>query len=188
MQMSLMEDFRDLDYEVISTNKLLGRSLNDIEKKNAPKGDLYVKGSLEIPLDCPRVSVIGTRKPSDDGIKNAENIAKTLVENQAIVVSGLAAGIDATAHRSAIENKGKTIAVLGTPLNQVYPKANFQLQKEILENHLAVSQFPIGYPITRKNFIIRNRTMALISDATVIIEAGEGSGTLHQGLGNNKTR
>lgn len=164
----------------MSNEDLLGRPLNDIEEKYAPK-ELYVKGSMEIPLACPRVSVIGTRHPSNEGVANAEEITKTLVENQAVVVSGLADGIDTAAHQTAIKMKGNTIAVLGTPLDKVYPRKNFDLQKKIMNEQLAVSQFPISYQITKKNFIIRNRTMALISDATIIVEAGESSGSLHQG-------
>ena len=98
-----------------------------------------------------------------------------------IVVSGLAEGIDSAAHKSAIEANGHTIAVLGTPLDRVYPRKNPQLQELIMSKHLAVSQFPIGYPIQPKNFVIRNRTMALISDTSVIVEAGNFSGSLHQG-------
>jgi len=71
--------------------------------------------------------------------------------------------------------------VLGTPLDQVYPRQNAALQEEIMRDHLAVSQYPVGYPVQRKNFPLRNRTMALISDATVIIEAGNTSGSLSQG-------
>ena len=97
------------------------------------------------------------------------------------VVSGLAAGIDSIAHRTTIEMKGKTVAVLGTSLDRIYPRQNLDLQKEITSNHLAVSQFPVGHPTTRGNFVRRNKTMALISDATVIVEAGEISGTIHQG-------
>lgn len=164
----------------LSVENLLGRTLNDIETHYAPKL-LYVQGPLEIPLPCPRVSIIGTRKPSPEGLADAQSIAKNLIENQIIIVSGLADGIDTAAHRAAIDSDGKTIAVLGTPLNKVYPHKNSDLQQEIMENHLAISQFPVGYPITRKNFIIRNRTMALISDASIIVEAGESSGSLHQG-------
>jgi DNA processing protein len=98
-----------------------------------------------------------------------------------VVVSGLAEGIDTAAHTATIENGGQTIAVLGTPLNRVYPRKNLQLQQTIMANHLAVSQFPSGYPVQPKNFVIRNRTMALISNASIIVEAGETSGSLHQG-------
>jgi len=171
---------KELDYSTISSEELLGRTLNDIEAKYAPKS-LDVKGPLKIPLPCPRVSIIGTRKPSSDGLKAAERITRALVGNNVIIVSGLAEGIDTHAHQTAIKFGGKTIAVIGTPLNKVYPQKNSQLQQEIMKNHLVISQYPIGYPITRKNFVLRNRTMALISDATIIAEAGDTSGSLHQG-------
>ena len=85
------------------------------------------------------------------------------------------------AHTAALDEGGHTIAVLGTPLDQVYPKVNAGLQRRIAERDLLVSQFPSGMKVTPKNFPIRSRTMALLSDATVIVEAGERSGTLHQG-------
>ena len=104
-----------------------------------------------------------------------------LADNDATVVSGLASGIDTVSHKSAIEQGGRTVAVLGTPLNVAYPASNRDLQKLIADCHLVVSQFPAGRPVTRKNFVMRNRTVALISDASVIVEAGEGSGTRHLG-------
>lgn len=170
----------ELDYSTISSEELLGRTLNDIEAKYAPKS-LDVKGPLKIPLPCPRVSIIGTRKPSSDGLEAAERITRALVGNNVVIVSGLAEGIDTRAHQTAIKFGGKTIAVIGTPLNKVYPQKNSQLQQEIMKNHLVISQYPIGYPTTRKNFVLRNRTMALISDATIIVEAGDTSGSIHQG-------
>ncbi len=154
--------------------------LNDVEKKYAPK-QLYVVGQLPIPLSSPRVSVIGARKASSKGLNAASIIAKFFAKHNVTVVSGLAEGIDSAAHKGAIEANGHTIAVLGTPLNKFYPYKNQQLQEYIMQKHLAISQFPIGYPIMPKNFVIRNRTMALISDATIIIEAGNSSGSLHQG-------
>lgn len=164
----------------LSVEDLLGRTLNDVEAKYAPK-TLYVQGPLEIPLPCPKVSIIGTRKPSQEGLDDARMIAEQLTESRIIIVSGLAEGIDTAAHRAAIDNGGRTIAVLGTPLNKTYPQKNIDLQQEIMKDHLAVSEFAEGHPITRKNFVIRNRTMALISDASIIVEAGDSSGSLHQG-------
>lgn len=164
----------------MSVKTLLGRALNDVETKFAPK-ILYVKGSMEIPLPRPRVSIIGSRKASSNGLEATQTITGTLVEKKTLIVSGLAEGIDTSAHQTAIAIGGKTIAVLGTPLNKVYPRKNFQLQQEIMRNHLAISQYPIGHPTTPKDFVLRNRTMALISDATIIVEAGDTSGSLHQG-------
>ena len=128
-----------------------------------------------------RVSVVGSRKVSDAGVRRARKLVKALVEQNIVVVSGLAAGVDTVAHTTAINLGGQTIAVLGTPLDKFYPAANRELQETIMSAHAAVSQFPSGYPATPKNFPMRNRTMALLTDATVIIEAGEKSGTRHQG-------
>ena len=164
---------------IYTLDELIG-PLNDVENKFAPK-QLYVAGPLPIPLPSPRVAVIGSRKPSLRGIEVANRIAKVLAKHNIIVVSGLAEGIDSAAHRGAIESNGHTVAVLGTPLDKVYPWKNAQLQDLIMRKHLAISQFPIGYPIQPKNFIIRNRTMALIADASIIVEAGNSSGSLHQG-------
>ena len=171
---------KNTEYSSISVENLLGRPLNDIETKYAPK-ELYFKGSLKIPLPRPRVSIIGSRKASMNGLEDAQIITKTLLEKQTVIVSGLAEGIDTSAHDTAIRSGGKTIAVLGTPLNKVYPRKNSMLQQEIMSKHLAISQFPVGHPTTPKDFVLRNRTMALISDATVIVEAGNTSGSLHQG-------
>jgi DNA processing protein len=89
--------------------------------------------------------------------------------------------VDTLAHSQTIELGGRTIAVLGTPLDQVFPRQNEALQRLIAREHLAVSEFAPGVVVSRGNFPRRNRTMALIADASVIIEAGDGSGTLSQG-------
>ena len=136
---------------------------------------------MEIPLYGPRVSVIGSRRATKGGLERAEKITKMLVQNNIIITSGLARGIDAISHKTAIKNGGRTIAVLGTPLNRTYPAENADLQAEIIKNHLAVSQYPIHHPVSPRNFILRNLTMALISDATIIVEAGDASGSLYQG-------
>jgi DNA processing protein len=159
--------------------KLIG-PLNDVERKYAPK-ELHVAGELSIPLPSPRSAVIGSRKASSEGLRAAGDIARTLARHGVIVVSGLAEGIDTSAHKATMDEGGRTIAVLGTPLDRVYPRENFQLQELIMRHHLAISQFPIGYPIQPKNFVLRNRTMALISDASIIVEAKDSSGSLHQG-------
>lgn len=165
--------------EVVSPEDLLG-PLSDLERKYAPTS-LYVAGRLGRPLQHPRVSIVGTRHPSVDGLEAASRISSSLAGRKAIIVSGLAEGIDTAAHRAAIEVGGKTIAVLGTPLSHSYPAKNSDLQRLIMTEHLAISQFPEGRPVQRKNFVLRNRTMALISDATVIVESREAGGSLHQG-------
>lgn len=154
--------------------------LGVIEKKNAPE-QIYCMGDVSLLTNGVRVSVVGSRKASKEGLKRAEILTKMLVKTGITVVSGLAEGIDTMAHTTAIKERGKTIAVLGTPLDKTFPAKNKELLAEIKEKHLAVSQFPIGYPTGRKSFPMRNRTMALITDATVIVEASDKSGTRHQG-------
>lgn len=155
-------------------------NLTEIEKKNSPKSFFY-EGNYSLLENGRRVSVVGSRKISDLGKKRTEKLTKFLVKSGITVVSGLAEGVDTIAHQVAINEGGNTIAVIGTPLNKYYPKANQELQDLIAKKHLLISQFPASYPTTPKNFPIRNRLMALISDATVIIEASEKSGTKHQG-------
>ncbi len=174
-----MDNAANRRISMLIPEQLLG-PLNDIERKYAP-AKLFTAGPLQVPLPRPRAAIIGSRKASEKGLDVAAEIARTLVKKAVIVVSGLAEGIDTAAHRAAIEAGGRTVAVLGTPLDRVYPKKNGFLQDEIMRDHLAVSQFPSGYPVERQNFVIRNRTMALVSNASIIVEAGEKSGSLHQG-------
>jgi len=168
-----------MNIRAFTPRELLG-PLNEVEEKHAPMA-LHVAGDTSILEQGARVSIVGSRKASPEGIRRASRLASILVKEGAVVVSGLAEGIDTAAHKSAIEHGGRTVAVLGTPLNKFYPKENADLQRLIMEEHLAISQYPQGYPVRPGNFPVRNRLMALISDATVIIEAGDKSGSLHQG-------
>lgn len=165
---------------VVSIEEILGRPLNIYEQRYVPRS-LYVAGKIPLPLKTPTVSVVGTRLPTHEAILYTDKLVRFLVERGVLVVSGLARGIDTAAHYAAIKNGGKTIAVLGTPLTRFYPPENRDLQLLIMREHLAISQFPPSHKTTSRDFIMRNRTMALISDASIIIEAGETSGALSQG-------
>jgi len=154
--------------------------LNEVERKHAPKA-LYASGDLEILSHGGRVAIVGSRKASADGLKRAARLARLVSEQGAVVVSGLADGIDTAAHEAAIHHGGKTIAVIGTPLDRVYPAKNRALQEAIAHSHLLLSQFPPGHPVTKASFPQRNRTMALVCDVSVIIEGGKSSGTLSLG-------
>jgi DNA processing protein len=158
---------------------LLG-PLNDVEKRRSPKS-LFLAGDPSLFKVQPRVAVVGSRKASADGLKRAAKLARLLVEHKAVVVSGLADGIDAAAHHAAIDAGGRSIGVIGTPLDRCYPKSNTELQQLMMREHAVLSQFPSGYPSMPKNFPIRNATMALIVNASVIVEAGDTSGALSQG-------
>lgn len=162
-----------------TAEELLG-PLNEVERKHAP-AQLFIAGDVGILDVGPRVSIVGSRRANSPALDEARAVAACLARNGCVVVSGLAAGIDTAAHGSTIEAGGKTIAVLGTPLDTVYPAENRELQSELMRDHLVVSQFAPGTPTRPGSFPLRNWTMALISDATLIIDADEKSGTQHQG-------
>ncbi len=146
---------------------------------------LYYRGLWEL-AETKSVAVVGSRNASEDGIARARKLARELVAAGFTVVSGLAAGIDSAAHAAAIETGGRTIAVVGTPLGQIYPKENLGLQNYIAEKHLLISQVPVlRYANQRPQhnrffFPERNATMSALTEATIIVEAGETSGTLTQ--------
>ena len=165
--------------KVLAPADFLG-PMNEFEERNAP-GTVYAVGDTTLLAHGRRVSVVGSRAASAEDLKRARRLVRELVSRCVTVVSGLAAGIDTAAHQEAISEGGRTIAVLGTPLDQTYPTSNVDLQREITTRHVAISQFPFGSKILKRNFAMRNRTMALISDATVIVTASENSGTQHQG-------
>ena len=126
------------------------------------------------------VAIVGTREVSPEGAARSRRLARELAAAGVVVVSGLARGVDTEALAAAIEAGGKVIAVIGTPIDQAYPAENAHLQERIYREHLLISQFPVGVRVYRSNFPERNKLMAALSDATVIIEAGDTSGSLHQ--------
>ena len=144
-----------------------------------PPITLYVKGEWQACLDQPCVAVIGSRMCSTYGENASEMLARDLASRGICIVSGLARGIDAAAHKGAIRGAGKTIAVLGTGIDNVYPRENTRLVKEILDSGGAVvSQFPLGTPPLKDNFPYRNRIISGLSLGVLIVEASERSGSL----------
>lgn len=161
------------------TIDLLG-PFNEVELRFAP-AMLWTVGDSSLLMRHPRVAIVGTRQPSAEGERRTHRLVRELVKAGTVIVSGLAHGIDTIAHTQAIELGGRTIAVLGTPVDDVFPKANADLQRRIGACHLLVSEFAPGSAVAKGNFPRRNRTMALLSDASVIVEAGATSGTVSQG-------
>lgn len=161
-----------------AVDEILG-VLNDVEQKNAP-ARLYFRGDRRLLQEGARVSIVGSRSATAEGLRRAGKLARALVARGVIVVSGLAEGIDTAAHEMAMQTGGRTIAVLGSPVDVPYPASNKALLESIGKDHLVISQFPPDTPIQPKNFPMRNRTMALLSHATIIVEAAEKSGTIHQ--------
>ena len=142
-------------------------------------GLLFLDGDRAL-LDAPAVSVVGSRRASHAGRALAADVAVELVRRGFVVMSGLAAGIDATAHECAMHAGGRTIAVIGTSLDQAYPRHHASLQERIAIEHLVVSPFESGTPMARWHFPKRNRLMAQLARAMVLVEAGATSGTRHQ--------
>lgn len=148
---------------------------------SADKADvpIYIAGDTSL-LRAKCVSIVGTREVTEAGWERANRLARELAEAGVVVVSGLAKGVDTAALTGAMRHGGQTAAVIGTPLANAYPAENAGLQEEIWRHHLLISPFAPGEKVFRSNFPKRNRVMAAVSDATVIVEASDTSGTLHQ--------
>lgn len=146
---------------------------------------IYYRGDLGY-TESRCISVVGTRKCSSDGAKRTKRLVSELVESGFTIVSGLAAGVDTVAMTTAIEQGGSTIGVIGTPINQSYPRENRDLQEHVAKCFCLISQVPFyryehePFWTRRRYFPARNETMAALSEATVIVEASETSGTLTQ--------
>lgn len=133
-------------------------------------------------VKLPSVAIVGSRNVSVEGAARARRLARELTAAGVVVVSGLAKGVDTEALNAAIEAKGRTIGVIGTPITRAYPAENKRLQEKLYREHLLISQFAPGKTVYPSNFPERNKLMAAISDATAIIEASDESGSLHQAV------
>lgn len=143
-----------------------------------PPGILYVRGKI-LPVDDIALAVVGSRKYSNYGERVTQELIYPLASQKITIVSGLALGIDTLAHRAALEAGGRTLAVLGCGLDQIYPVSNIRLADKIIAGHGAIlSEFPLGMPALKYNFPIRNRIIAGLSLGTLVIEAAPNSGSL----------
>lgn len=138
---------------------------------------LDIDGSI-LPCDADAVAIVGSRKPSLYGIKLAEKAAAAAVKSGKTVISGLARGIDTESHRAALRSGGRTIAVLGTGINVIYPEENVGLAEEIRRSGALISQFPPDTPPIGRNFPIRNETVAKMCGSLVLVQAAAKSGSL----------
>src|SRR5215472_2321237 len=140
---------------------------------------LYLKGAWSECLDRPCVAIVGSRRCSTYGQNAALMLARDLAQRGVTIVSGFARGIDAAAHRGALEAGGRTVAVLGTGIEASYPRENRQLAQDILAGGGAiVTQFPLATPPISENFPYRNRIISGLSLGVVVVEAAENSGSL----------
>jgi len=138
---------------------------------------LYVRGDAQV-LSQYAVAVVGSRRPSAYGSSVAHRLAHDLACRQLVVASGLARGIDSAAHHGALEAQGKTVAVLGSGIDVIYPRENKRLADEIAKSGAVISEFPRGTGPTPENFPIRNRIISGLSLGVVVVEAAEYSGSL----------
>ena len=150
-----------------------------LRETDDPPPVLYVKGDWQACFEQPCVGVVGSRQCSTYGENASEMLARDLASRGITIVSGLARGIDAAAHIGAVRGQGRTIAVMGTGIDNVYPRENNGLVREILANGgCLITQFPLGTPPIAENFPYRNRIISGLSYGVLIVEANERSGSL----------
>lgn len=189
-------DFETAEKEIVFIEKYKVTPLSVLEK-NYPQrllnaydcpSLLFYKGVAD--LNAPRIiSIVGTRSHSDYGRQVTEQLIEDLKDEEVVIVSGLAFGIDTIAHRSSVNNNIPTIGVLGHGLDVVYPSQNRSLARQMLENGGLLTEFPSRTKPDRQNFPLRNRIVAGISDAVIVVETGIRGGSLitaELGVGYNK--
>lgn len=138
---------------------------------------LFYKGDLRM-LESNMLSLVGAREPSFSGKKTVFHVLRPVIEAGYVIVSGCAKGIDTFGHQAAIETGGKTIAVIATGVDQIYPKENQQIQETIGKEHLILSEYPPNAGPLRHRFPMRNRIIAALSNGTCVVEARKRSGSL----------
>jgi DNA processing protein len=151
----------------------------NLKKLPDPPIGLFVKGDVDLLKNKLSIGVVGTRKVTSYGREVTEFLVSELVNNGVCIISGLALGVDAISHRTALENNGLTIAVLGCGVNCCNPAENYNLYDEILKNNgLIISEYPLEMQPNKGTFPARNRIIAALSDGVLITEAAKGSGSL----------
>src|SRR3989344_5175683 len=172
-----MEDIKIIQFADKTFPKLL-KEIND------PPKQLYARGNINLLNNHNLLAVVGSRKASTYGKQCIDLLLPQVIRQGIVIVSGLAYGIDSLAHKAAVAEKQPTIAVLGTGIDDksIYPRAHFKLAQEILEyNGLIISEYPTGSAVYKGNFPARNRIIAGISEATLLVQAAEKSGSLITG-------
>lgn len=171
----VMQRVADSGVQVITwDDAIYPRRLKEIDQ---PPPVLFVRGSINVEDDW-AVSVVGTRRVTPYGRQVASEIARYLAQNGVTVVSGLARGVDAIAHQTAMQAGGRTLAILGSGVDTIYPPEHRKLAEDISRQGAVMSDYPLGTQPESRNFPPRNRIIAGLSLATIVVEAGETSGAL----------
>lgn len=158
------------------TNRSFPSKLKEIP--DCPK-KLFCRGNVEILNAKHLVAIVGSRRPTEYGLKETRKIARALASTGVVIISGLAMGIDAEAHKGALDAQGETIAVLGCAIDQIYPRMNEGLAQRIISGGgLVISEYKPGSETYKTNFVARNRIIAGLSQITLVTEAAEKSGAL----------
>ncbi len=148
-------------------------------KLTKPPFILFYKGNIELLKHPAKIAVIGSRNNSNYSKHKTINFVQKAVDNNYLIVSGMAKGIDSIAHQSALSSSGLTIAVLGSGIDLVYPASNKLLYKQIIKHGLVISEYPYSTPPDAKNFKVRNRIVAGLVNKIFVIEAKLKSGTMN---------
>lgn len=160
--------------EILISDENYPKNLKEV---SSPPKVLYIRGKI-LEKDSKAIAVVGSRNMTSYGKIVTQKLVKDLVKNKVTIVSGLARGIDTVAQSTAVALGGRTIAVMGTGIDRIYPYENIPLAKKIIENGALVSEYPPGAKITRQNFAVRNRIVTGLSKGVLIIEGTDKSGTL----------
>ncbi|MGO8732425.1 MAG: DNA-processing protein DprA [Terriglobia bacterium] len=180
-QAGLKEAARDLEASAKAGCQVVEYSSDDypprLKQIPDPPLVLYVRGDVKV-LSRHALAIVGARRPTAYGSQVAQRLAHDLAQRQLVIVSGLARGIDSAAHRGALEAAGKTVAVLGSGIDVIYPRENKRLAEQVTESGALISEFPPGTSPAPENFPIRNRTISGLSLGVLVIEAAEYSGSL----------
>ena len=139
---------------------------------------LFYKGDLSLLESEHKIGIVGSRNPDRDGIKICDEICTALAENEVVIVSGLAQGLDSVAHKAALNANGKTVAFIGTGLDKFYPASHRSLQNEICQKGCVISEYYAGCQLHSSTFLERNRLIAAASDAVCVMQAKTKSGSL----------
>ena len=179
----------DLYYEILNLKDALSRKnigyityANPLYKEKlrgiiAAPYFLFYRGNIDV-INKKSIGVVGARKCSNYGLTVTKLLTKELITNNITLISGGARGIDSIAHKTALENNGYTISVLGCGIDIAYPAENKQLFSKIAENGVVISEFLLGTPPLKENFPRRNRIISGLSDGVIVVEASEKSGSL----------